>query len=156
MRVDAARSFEAGADAYERHRPRYPEQLFDDIRELAGTRWGARLLEIGAGTGRATLALAERGAEIDAIEPSRDMLDVLAARLASAGLAERVRLREAVFEDVEPEAPSGDYLELLATVSRYALLSAEDREALFAAIGPLLGASVRLDGSTLLLVVEAA
>jgi len=84
VRVDAARSFEAGADAYERHRPRYPEQLFDDIRELAGTRWGARLLEIGAGTGRATLDLAVRGAEIDAIEPSRDMLDVLAARLASA------------------------------------------------------------------------
>ncbi|HLS93016.1 MAG TPA: hypothetical protein VK015_05820 [Microbacterium sp.] len=134
VRVDAARSFEAGADAYERHRPRYPEQLFDDIRELAGTRWGARLLEIGAGTGRATLALAER--EI-AADP-------------------HVRLAERRGYEWPLEMPTGDYLELLATVSRYALLSAEDCEALFAAIGPLLGASVPLDGSTLLLVVEAA
>lgn len=134
MRVDAARSFEAGADAYERHRPRYPEQLFDDIRELAGTRWGARLLEIGAGTGRATLALAEREIAADA----------------------HVRLAERRGYEWPLEMPTGDYLELLATVSRYALLSAEDREALFATIGPLLGASVRLDGSTLLLVVEAA
>lgn len=50
-----AKSFENGAADYERWRPEFPTQLFDDIRAAAGSRMSGRVLEVGAGTGRATL-----------------------------------------------------------------------------------------------------
>ena len=99
-----ARSFERGAGAYERWRPEFPAALFDDVAEIAGSRLSGRVLEIGAGTGRATLPLLARGASVDVVEPSADMLAVLSGRLAAAGLDGRCRLRRATFEDVDPSA----------------------------------------------------
>lgn len=63
-----------------------------------------RILEIGAGTGRATLPLARRGAVITVIEPSADMLRVLGEHLQAEALTDHVTLRQATFEDVDPAA----------------------------------------------------
>jgi len=57
---------------------------------------GGPVLELGAGTGRVTLALAEVGASVVALEPNVAMRERAAARLAAAAqrrpaLAERVR-----------------------------------------------------------------
>ncbi|WP_221584321.1 class I SAM-dependent methyltransferase [Microbacterium sp. G2-8] len=103
LRVSAARSFESGADAYELYRPPYPGRMFDDIVEAAGDLWGGPLLEIGAGTGRATVELARRGASIEVVEPSQDMVDVLTRRLHDADVAESISVRQGVFEDVSPD-----------------------------------------------------
>jgi SAM-dependent methyltransferase len=62
------RTFEEVPEAYERARPLYPPQLFDDLVSLAALPERARLLEIGPGTGQATLPLAKRGYEIVGIE----------------------------------------------------------------------------------------
>ncbi|TMC12618.1 MAG: hypothetical protein E6J41_02535 [Chloroflexi bacterium] len=43
--------FDAAAEDYQRSRPVSPAQLFDDLVELAGLAPGARVLEIGPGTG---------------------------------------------------------------------------------------------------------
>lgn len=102
-----ARSFESGADAYEAFRPPYPDALFDDIREISGTSWQQRILDVGAGTGRATVELARRGARVDAVEPSNDMLGVLAERLDAEQLAHRVTVRKGTFEDVDPAGRYG-------------------------------------------------
>lgn len=99
-----ARSFEAGAADYERLRPAFPEALFASIRDRAGHRLAGRVLEVGAGTGRATLPLLRLGAAIDVVEPSADMLGVLSGRLDAEGLGDRVDLRRATFEDVDPRA----------------------------------------------------
>ncbi|MGO1838780.1 MAG: methyltransferase domain-containing protein [Candidatus Microbacterium stercoravium] len=100
MTIDLARSFASGARAYEMYRPPYPAALFDDIRRIAGAGWQRRVLDIGAGTGRAALELARRGARIDAVEPSDDMLSVLTGRLADEGLTSRVTVRKGTFEDI--------------------------------------------------------
>ena len=97
-----ARSFEHGAEDYERLRPEFPTQLFDDIRAAAGTRLDGRVLEIGAGTGRATLPLARDGAKIEVVEPSEDMLGILAGRLEAEALGDQCDLRQATFEQVDP------------------------------------------------------
>ena len=94
-----AKSFERGAGHYERLRPEFPSQLFDDIRTAAGSRMAGRVLEIGAGTGRATLPLVRRGAKIEVVEPSKDMLDILAGRLAAEKIG-RASCRERVSIDV--------------------------------------------------------
>ncbi len=48
--------------------PLYLARLFDDLAELAGLHPGSRVLEIGCGTGQATLPLAQRGYCVTCVE----------------------------------------------------------------------------------------
>lgn len=68
-----ATSFGVAADAYERGRPPYPAEAID---------WlvpdhAARVLDLGAGTGKLTRQLLHRGLEVIAVEPSAGMRDQL-------------------------------------------------------------------------------
>jgi SAM-dependent methyltransferase len=81
-------AFEEVPDLYDRARPSYPEKVFDDLVALANLREGARLLEIGPGTGQATAPLAKRGFEVVGVE-------------LGAQLAEAARRRLARFENVD-------------------------------------------------------
>lgn len=69
-----ARSFDAAAALYHFHRPGYPDALFDAVEELAGRPLaGARVADVGAGTGIATALLHARGADVVAVEPGDGM-----------------------------------------------------------------------------------
>lgn len=69
-----AHSFNAAAAQYAENRPSYPPALFDAIEELAGHPLaGARVADVGAGTGIATALLHARGADLIAIEPGDGM-----------------------------------------------------------------------------------
>jgi SAM-dependent methyltransferase len=61
-------TFEEVPELYDRARPVYPEEVFDDIVDLARLRHSARLLEIGCGTGLATRGFAERGHFVVCVE----------------------------------------------------------------------------------------
>jgi SAM-dependent methyltransferase len=80
-------SFGAVAEQYDRARPTYPEQLVDDVVAYAaeGLTAAPRALEVGAGTGKATLQFAARGLAIDAVEPDGAMAAVASQRAATAG-----------------------------------------------------------------------
>lgn len=69
--------FDAHADAYDRGRPPYPDVLWQRLRDLRLLRPGVRVLELGAGTGKATGPMIEAGASVLAVEPG----EILAARL---------------------------------------------------------------------------
>jgi ubiquinone/menaquinone biosynthesis C-methylase UbiE len=65
------------AELYDRARAGYPEALIDDVISFAGGDGPSlRALEVGAGTGKATMGFATRGLEILALEPSADMAAV--------------------------------------------------------------------------------
>ncbi|MFF9814154.1 class I SAM-dependent methyltransferase [Streptomyces sp. NPDC014006] len=69
-----AHSFNAAAARYAAHRPSYPDALFDAVEELAGrSLTGARVADVGAGTGIATDLLTRRGADVLAVEPGAGM-----------------------------------------------------------------------------------
>jgi len=70
------------AQRYDRARPGYPAALFDDIIAYAGLAAAARILEVGCGTGQATLPLARRGFAIDCIEPGAQMVAIARDNLA--------------------------------------------------------------------------
>jgi SAM-dependent methyltransferase len=95
------------ADLYDRHRPTYPAELADDLIALAGVGDGQRVLEVGAGTGKATQLFAARGVAVVAIEPSGGMAAVARRRFADAPWIEIVE------SDFERWDPAGETFPLL-------------------------------------------
>jgi SAM-dependent methyltransferase len=74
--------FDEDAERYDRARPGYPEALIDDLFVLAGIGSGSRVLEIGCGTGQATVPLARRGCSVVAVELGARLAVVAARNLA--------------------------------------------------------------------------
>jgi SAM-dependent methyltransferase len=75
-------TFDRLAEQYDDARPVAPAEVFDDLVALASLAPGARLLEIGCGTGQATLPLAERGFEIVAVEIGERLAELARRKLA--------------------------------------------------------------------------
>lgn len=92
-RARLARTFDEDAELYDRARPGYPPELYDGLAELAGVRSGSRVLEVGCGTGRATVELAARGCRITAVEAGPHMATIARRDLAGAAEAEVVTAR---------------------------------------------------------------
>jgi SAM-dependent methyltransferase len=64
------------AELYDRARPSYPAGAIDTLSDFARLQPGAQVLEVGAGTGKATRLLADRGLVITALEPDPAMAAV--------------------------------------------------------------------------------
>jgi SAM-dependent methyltransferase len=87
-------SFGSEAAAYERGRPSYPPEAIDWLLPA-----GARdVLDLGAGTGKLTTRLVERGLDVVAVDPIAEMLEVLRTTLphttALLGTAEEIPLAD--------------------------------------------------------------
>ncbi|MEU5434883.1 methyltransferase domain-containing protein [Streptomyces sp. NPDC020719] len=65
------------AEQYDAARPGYPSQLIQDVRDFAALDASESALEVGAGTGKATLALARPGLPVTCVEPDFRMARVL-------------------------------------------------------------------------------
>ena len=91
------------AEQYERARPSYPAAAIDEALAYAGLRPGERVVEVGAGTGKATRLLAARGHHVLALEPDPAMA-AICRRLCDPDLVE---VRETDFESWSPEAATG-------------------------------------------------
>jgi SAM-dependent methyltransferase len=98
-------SFGAAADVYQAVRPRWPEAVAHWL--LGSPERPLKVLDLGAGTGLGTVAVAMLGHEVVAVEPSAGMLRALrasAGRLA-ADTQDRITLHEGPAEDLaEPDA----------------------------------------------------
>lgn len=91
-------TFGRDAERYDRMRPSYPARLFDDLAELACIGPSCRVLEIGVGTGQATLALAERGCQVVGVELSPGLAAVARRNLDAFP---NVRIAAGAFEDLD-------------------------------------------------------
>jgi SAM-dependent methyltransferase len=98
-------TFEEVPELYDRARPLYPPQLFDDLVAYAGLDATSRVLEIGCGTGQATLPLAERGLEVVCVELGAGLAEVARRRLAAF---QHVEVVNALFEEWEAETAGFD------------------------------------------------
>jgi SAM-dependent methyltransferase len=97
--------FDRAAEDYQRTRPVCPPQLFDDLIQLARLNLGARVIEIGCGTGQATVPLAERGMAVTAVELGPELAAITRGRLARFPAAEVVT---GSFEDWQPHDATFD------------------------------------------------
>ena len=94
LRLERGRSFGSVAHRYERARPGYPDDAVDWL--IGDAR---RVLDLGAGTGKLTRQLVERGRDVTAVEPLHEMLDQLRTAVPRAraldGSAEAIPVEDA-------------------------------------------------------------
>jgi SAM-dependent methyltransferase len=67
-----------------------------------------RIVEVGAGSGRLTLELIERGREVVAIEPATGLRQILERKLASADHGHRARVMHGFFDNLPVASGSAD------------------------------------------------
>jgi SAM-dependent methyltransferase/ribosomal protein S18 acetylase RimI-like enzyme len=96
-----ATSFDADVGNYERARPAYPQELFDRVKSTCEIGPGTTILEIGPGTGQATLPLLDMGTRVVAVEPGPRM----AARLRARVEGRPCEVVEATFEAADVTGP---------------------------------------------------
>jgi SAM-dependent methyltransferase len=93
-----AANFAGVADAYDRGRPDYPPVVADALAAELSLSAGARVLDLGAGTGKLTRALVAAGFDVIAVEPQAPMREILAASVGEervrAGTAEAIPLED--------------------------------------------------------------
>lgn len=94
-------TFDGIATLYDNARPRYPEPMFDDIFTIAGLSAGDTIVEIGCGTGQATIGFAQRGLSITALDPGADLIEHARSNLVGFP---KVRFMETTFEAWAPAA----------------------------------------------------
>jgi SAM-dependent methyltransferase len=92
------------ANDYDRYRPNYPDKAIADMVGLSEIGPKSRLMEVGCGTGQATVSLAAQGLEIDAVELGSNLAAIAIKNLSKWP---RVRVSVGSYEDYKPV--SGDY-----------------------------------------------
>jgi SAM-dependent methyltransferase len=95
--LDPTHVFDPAASEYQMARPSYPHALYDTLDRFIGGLSGRVVVDLGAGTGIVSGALAQRGATVMAVEPSLAMLNALRSAYptldVAAGRAESLPLR---------------------------------------------------------------
>ncbi len=89
-------TFNSAAREYDAIRPGYPDALIEDVITLSGIPEGGRVLEIGCGTGQATLPFARRGYRILCLDIGANMLAIAKENLKAYP---NVSFRHTSFED---------------------------------------------------------
>jgi len=100
-------SYDAVAESYNIGRPGYPEPLIDECVKFTGLTGDSRILEIGCGSGQATLPFARRGFNMTCLEPGPNLANL--ARKNLAGFP-NISIREERFEDWPLEPDSFDFI----------------------------------------------
>lgn len=114
-RRDASREFDRSlgrvfngvADVYDRVRPTYPDEMFDDLVAITDVDSQSSILEIGCGTGQATQALAAIGCSVTAVEPGEALADLARRRVETFP---NVQINTARFEDWDDRGRRFDLL----------------------------------------------
>jgi SAM-dependent methyltransferase len=97
LRFPAGRAalFDRVAAHYDRFRPAYPDVSIDTVVSLSALRPRARLLEVGCGTGQATVQFADRGYTIDCVDPGANLV---AHAVRNCSHFPRIRFTVSTFE----------------------------------------------------------
>jgi SAM-dependent methyltransferase len=96
-----SRRFDAVAELYDTFRPSYPPELVEHILSTCEITGEGRILEIGSGTGIATILFAQRGYSMLCIEPGENLAAVARQKLSHFP---RVEFAITDFEDWEVQA----------------------------------------------------
>ena len=80
--------FDLASDYYDKFRPSYPQELINCIITQTGIDANSKILEIGAGSGKATELFVNKGFNMYCIEPGENLAAVALKKLGSTNLVE--------------------------------------------------------------------
>ncbi|MEE8475604.1 MAG: class I SAM-dependent methyltransferase [Myxococcota bacterium] len=123
---DDLRLRDPGGALLSRHDLRLFDQLFQPPEEAT------RVVEIGAGTGRFTLAALARGVRVLATDVNESLLDALRQKLDAAGLADRCQVESEDIFKLSFEDGSVDYAYSIHVLPRF--LNLDDQRAAIAEV----------------------
>jgi SAM-dependent methyltransferase len=72
---DNTKHYAGRVDVYRRYRARYPQEVFDFVREHCGLTAASVMADVGSGTGMLAEVFLENGNRVFAIEPNAEMRD---------------------------------------------------------------------------------
>ena len=98
-RAVRAISFDSDPELYERNRPTYPPEIYESLWRLAGLSSTPQVLEVGCGTGQASVELARRGSVLTCVDFGAHMAGLARQKLSAFPSA---RVIVAKFEDWDP------------------------------------------------------
>lgn len=105
-------SFDGAASSYDRFRPRYPREFFDDLADVVGLSSASRILEVGCGPGVATEEMVARGWSVLAVEPGEQLARVAREKFDD----ERFSVEVSTFDDWDAH---GRHFDLVFSASAY-------------------------------------
>ncbi len=88
----------------------------DRLLDIAGVRAGSRVVEIGTGWGELAIRAAARGAQVTTTTISHEQAQLARERIAAAGYADRVDVREQDYRDVTGEYDALISVEMIEAV----------------------------------------
>jgi SAM-dependent methyltransferase len=93
---EQSKTFDAAADYYDRFRPSYPAELIDCIINKTGINSNSKILEIGAGSGKATELFVNKGFNMLCVEPGENLVE---AGIRKFSYTDKVKYCTCRFED---------------------------------------------------------
>lgn len=69
-------TFDTVAGLYEKLRPGYPQELYDDIFKMKAINESCNAIEIGIGGGQATLPVLKAGCKVTAVELGKNLAEI--------------------------------------------------------------------------------
>jgi SAM-dependent methyltransferase len=102
---ELGKSFDSSADEYLRARSEYPTELIEHVVQVSQLGSNSRVLDVGCGSGQASIAFASRGYTVVAIDPAKRALDLLSER---RGDFPNMELVHSTFEEFEAPRSSFD------------------------------------------------
>ena len=104
--VKESEMFDKAADYYDKYRPSYPREIIDTLIAETQIKENSKLLEIGAGSGKATELLAGKGFDITCIDPGENLVRMGNEKFAGTSIRfeaarfEEYNLRERYFDAI--------------------------------------------------------
>ncbi|SHX14712.1 type 11 methyltransferase [Mycobacteroides abscessus subsp. abscessus] len=95
---ELAKGFLGEGAGYDELRPGYPAGVLDMMLAAVGTAARSRVVDLGAGTGKLALALADRGCRVTALDTSASMLEVAREKAVTTDAKGRLEVRVAQAE----------------------------------------------------------
>lgn len=74
--------FDEDASLYDEMRPKYPDKLINDIINISGISEKGSVLEVGCGTGQATLSFASKGYQMTCLDIGKNLIEVAKRNLS--------------------------------------------------------------------------
>lgn len=80
------KSFSRTSEKYEKYRPTYPDQVFEDIIQISRLTKSSNILDVGCGSGKGCAYFSKKGYTLSCLDPSQELLAIAKKKLGTKNM----------------------------------------------------------------------